>query len=159
MPVARSAWWIRRLVRLSSRARLGRRGGVAVEAALLMPVVLFMLAGIADYGDAARARMALVSAVRSGLQYATHHSADPSRVELAVRGALTGAPDDITVAVAQTCECPDGGEVSCTGTCGVGERRRAFVSIAVEQLHATLMTWPGIDNPTILKASARVRIQ
>lgn len=152
MPPERSPWWIK-------RGRGARAGSVAVETALLAPVILLMLAGAVDYGGAVQERMALVGAVRSGLQYALHHSTDSAQVELAVRGALSGDADTVSVTISQLCECPNGSTVSCSGACAVGERRRSFVDIDVQRSHATLLAWPGIENPTSLTATGRVRIQ
>lgn len=149
---------------LSNDARTGARrgaraGNTAVETALLAPVILFLLAGIVDYGGAVRERMALTSAVRSGLQYALDTGAGPAAVELAVQGALMEEAETTTVAATRFCECPDGDDADCRDRCEDSVPPYEIMQIDARRDYTPLMPWPGIDSPMTLEASARVRIQ
>lgn len=135
-----------------------RSGNVAVEFALIAPVALLMLIGITDYGMAIYDRMQLSSAVRAGVQYAMHHSANPDTVEQVVMSALTIDHAAVTVTAAQVCECPGGAATECDSACPDGARR-TFIRIDAVQQHDALFDYPGISNPTTLQAQAFVRIQ
>ncbi len=135
-----------------------RSGNATVEFALLAPLLMLLVVGLADFGLAVHDRMRLASAVRAGLQYAIHHSANPAQIEQAVLGAVGPLAASTTVSVAEGCECPDGTAVECDDTCPAG-RRRAFVHVRAEQAHAVLLPWPGIETPAVLRAAASVRIQ
>jgi Flp pilus assembly protein TadG len=129
-----------------------------VEFALIAPVAMLMLVGVTDYGMAVYDRMQLSSAVRAGIQYAMHHSANPTTIEQVVMSALTIDHAAVTVTAAQVCECPGGAAAECDETCPDGPRR-TFIRIDVTQQHDALFDYPGISNPTTLQAQAFVRIQ
>ena len=135
-----------------------RSGNAAVEFALIAPVAMLMLVGVTDYGMAVYDRMQLSSAVRAGIQYAMHHSANPATIEQVVMSALTIDHAAVTVTAAQVCECPGGAATDCDGACPDGARR-TFIRIDAVQQHDALFDYPGISNPTTLQAQAFVRIQ
>ena len=63
------------------RRLLDRRdGNIAVEVALAAPVLLIMLAGLADVGRAVLADSRLKSAIRAGLEYAQANSGDTAGI-------------------------------------------------------------------------------
>src|SRR3954449_11084270 len=97
---------------IPSHPARSRSGNVAVEFALIAPVAILMLVGITDYGMAVYDRMQLSSAVRAGIQYALHHSANPAIIEQVVMSALTIDHAAVTVTAAEVCECPAGGETT-----------------------------------------------
>jgi len=143
-----------------TRAARGRArsGNAAVEFALIAPVAMLMLVGVTDYGMAVYDRMQLSSAVRAGIQYAMHHSADPATIEQVVMSALTIDHAAVTVTAAQVCECPGGAAAECDESCPDGPRR-TFIRIDATQQHDALFDYPGISNPTTLQAQAFVRIE
>lgn len=149
-------WWNRS--RRCAIWRVDRAGNVAVEFALVCPVVLMLLAGIVDYGLAINSKMNLSSAVRAGLQHAMQDGVGLVQVEQSVLSALNGNTEDAAVTTTQICECPDGSAVDCFDTCPSG-RRRTFIRIEASRPHATLMSWPGIESPTQLEVTARVRVR
>ena len=145
----------------SHPARNGSRrcsGNAAVEFALIAPVAMLMLVGVTDYGMAVYDRMQLSSAVRAGIQYAMHHSANPATIEQVVMSALTIDHSAVTVTAGEVCECPNGAATGCDETCADGARR-TFIRIGATQQHDALFDYPGISNPTTLRAQAFVRIQ
>jgi uncharacterized membrane protein len=135
-----------------------RAANVAIEFALIAPVAMLMLVGVIDYGMAVYDRMQLSSAVRAGIQYAMHHSANPATIEQVVMSALTIDQSAVTVTAQQVCECPGGAAAECDETCPDGARR-TFIRIEAVQQHDALFDYPGISNPTTLQAQALVRIQ
>ena len=137
----------------SSRAR--RSGNAAVEFALIAPVAMLMLVGVTDYGMAVYDRMQLSSAVRAGIQYAMHHSANPATIEQVVMSALTIDHAAVTVTAAQVCECPGGAAAECDEACPDGPRR-TFIridAIAAARRAVRLSRHLQSDDP----ASAGVR--
>ena len=140
------------------RVSRGRAGNVAVEFALIAPVAMLMLVGVTDYGTAVYDRMQLSSAVRAGIQYAMHHSANPATIEQVVMSALAIDHSAVIVTAGQVCECPSGAAAECDETCPDGARR-TFIRINAVQQHDALFDYPGISNPTTLQAQAFVRIQ
>lgn len=144
---------MRKLFRLKDKS-----GSVAIEMALLAPVLVILLTGMFDFGFAVYERMKLASAVRAGIQYALHHSADPDIVRQTVLGALGAESVGTTVTVSQTSECSDGSAVGADGSCA-NSWRRTFVNISAERPHATLFQYPAVPAPVLLEASASIRVE
>ena len=71
------------------------RGATAVEVALLMPILLFLVMGVIDFGRAMHAQITITQAAREGVRVAALKQPDPvSRTEDAAVGL-----DGIGVAV------------------------------------------------------------
>ncbi len=138
------------------------RASVAVELALLTPVLLFMLIGLIDFGGAIHERMQLTSAARAGVQFAIQSSGnvdDTAGILLAVSRAGELVDANITITTFQFCGCPDGSAASCGGTCGGGGQAGTYVSVTVVEQFKTLLTYPGISNPIALEGEAVFRVR
>ena len=133
-------------------------GNIAVEMALLAPLLIILLTGMFDFGTAINERMKLTSAVRAGIQYAMHHSADPEIVKQTVLGALGAESTGTTVTVSQSAECADGSEVDIDGSCGAA-LKRTFVNISAQRAHETIFNYPAVPAPVSLSATASVRVE
>lgn len=71
------------------------RGATAVEVALLMPILLFLVMGIIDFGRAMHAQITITQAAREGVRVAALKQPDPvSRTEDAAVG-LDGIGVDV----------------------------------------------------------------
>lgn len=139
--------------------KLDCKGAAAVETALLFPVLLLLGAGVADFGFGVYDHMRLTSAVRAGTQTALRSPDDAAAIQAAVEGALELAPDQATVTVAASCECPGGGEVDCAaGVCQSGTMRK-YVSVSVSQPRQWLVDYPLIPKPETLTAEASIRVE
>ncbi len=144
---------LRKLLKLRDKS-----GSVAIEMALLAPVLIILLTGMFDFGFAVFEKMKLASAVRAGIQYALHHSADPDIVKQTVLGALGEESVGTTVTVSQTYECSDGSAVGADGGCG-SSWRRTFVNIEAERPHVTIFKYPAVPAPVLLGAGASIRVE
>ena len=138
------------------------RAAVAVELALLAPVLALMLVGVIDFGGAVYERMQLTSAARAGVQFAiqsVENADDEAGILLAVQNA--GSLDDanVTITTTQFCGCADGAEIDCDGTCGGDLKPGTYVSITVVEKFSTIFPYPGIDNPIILEGMAVLRVK
>ena len=58
------------------------RGSNLVEFALVAPVLVFLLIGIADVGRAFYDYISITNAVREGARYATRHPLDPANANI-----------------------------------------------------------------------------
>ncbi|TWP51332.1 hypothetical protein FKR81_17140 [Lentzea tibetensis] len=73
------------------------RGAMAVELALLLPVLLVVLAGVVDLGDVLRVQVLLQDAAQDGVSYAVRHPGDPAQTRQRVLAANTELAMDAVV--------------------------------------------------------------
>src|SRR6202051_2231434 len=78
-------------VTVGNRLRLfwcDRRAVSAIEFAMIAPIVVMLMLGAYDLGNAAQQQIALQEAVRTGGQYAIHFPTTPTGVWTAVTSAM-----------------------------------------------------------------------
>ncbi|MGA8790778.1 MAG: TadE family protein, partial [Paenarthrobacter sp.] len=97
------------------KSRIKERGAVAVEMAILLPLLLLILIGIMEFGRAYNVQVSLTQAAREGARYAAVHYQDGG---LDVAGtALSAAPalDGLGVNVSDNASsCAPGSNVEVT---------------------------------------------
>lgn len=150
------------------RQRWGNEaGGAAVEFALILPILILMLAGIADLGKMVYVRSVLESAARAGAQASFADPSATATIEAAVQTAITASGIDnvVTPSAAQACECSNGTAVDCTtGTCATGAVRH-YVTVTATTTYTPMINITnlpfglGVDLTTPLTGSSVIRAQ
>lgn len=93
-------------------------GGAIVETALMMPVLVTMLLGAAEFGTAAYTAIEVSNAAMAGVQYGAQ-SASTSGDTTGIQNAAAKDAPDITLGttnVSHTCICSDGSASTCLST-------------------------------------------
>ncbi|TNB70745.1 pilus assembly protein [Arthrobacter sp. BB-1] len=76
------------------------KGAVAVEMAIVLPLLLLILLGIIEFGRVLNIQVSLTQAAREGARYAAIHHGDPSfdvrGATLAAAPTLSGLPVSVT---------------------------------------------------------------
>lgn len=144
-------------------ARLGRsrRGAAAVEFALLAPIVIAALAGLANYGMAMFEKMELESAARAGVQMAITNRAGTTAIQNAVINATSLSLTSGDVTLTESCWCADvSGTETCGNTCSDGDPAQYFMTVSVSKTFDYLFGFDYlIGASTTLTGSAKVRTQ
>ncbi len=138
------------------------RAAVAVELALLAPVLMLMLIGVIDFGGAVYERMQLTSAARAGVQFASQSADnvdDAAGILQAVQNA--GSLDaPVTITTTQFCSCAaDGAAATCGDTCSSGAPAGTYVMITVVEQYKTIFSYPGLGNPITLEGEVVYRVK
>lgn len=134
-----------------------RRGVVAVEMALVAPVLVMFILVLADFGLAANERIKLSGAARAGAQAAMTDPANTARITQAVQQAAAALPSSgLAVTVTTACGCADGSTITCGGTCATG-LPRDYVTVRVAETYALLLTYPGVGSSVNLTGQATLR--
>jgi Flp pilus assembly protein TadG len=163
--------------RLLRRYWLGIRGAVAVEFALLAPILALLALGVYDFGSYTVQKQRLASSAREAAQYAlvaadyffgcrsqygaTGACASDSTVNTALNDAvavgLRSAPAGTTASGASAIfQCTCGGVAtdcklpSCTAP-------KAYVSVRMTGTYPVLLPYPGIPASVAMSASAVIR--
>jgi Flp pilus assembly protein TadG len=130
------------------------RANAAIEFALVAPIFMLLIMGIAEFGFITRERSTLDAAARAGLQVILKDPLDTAEAEVL---ALAMAPDAAVDALA-ACECPDGTPTACNTTCS-GQLPLRFVTVTATVEWPLLFPWPGLSDPMILGSLAEGRTQ
>lgn len=142
-------------------------GAAAVEFALILPILVLMLAGIADLGRMVYIRSVLESAARAGVQASFADPSATATIEAAVQTAIaaSGITNVVTPSASQACECSNGTGVDCTtGTCTPGSVRH-YVTVTATTTYTPMINITnlpfglGVDLTTVLTGSSVIRAQ
>ncbi len=137
-------------------AKLSRRGAAAVEFALLVPVVLAGLTGVANYGLAIFEKIELESAARAGAQMAIRDRENTSAIQQTTVDStnLTITTDDVSVSTA--CRCADiDSTATCGTTCADNEPTQFYTTVTVTKNFTLLLLGTNVT----LSESVTVRTQ
>ena len=130
MKVTERARWLRDgfLASLAASAR----GAAAVEFALLVPVILAGLTGVANYGLAMYEKMELVSAARAGAQMAIRDRTATTSIAQIVVDSTNLSITTSDVSTSETCWCADiDATFTCGTTCADGDPSQYFMTVTV----------------------------
>lgn len=147
--------------RKGQRLATAEDGSMALEFALLAPVLLLLAVAIIDIASAANRQIQLVGAVRAGVQLAVDRPPTPATLhEIAsiVRGTGPEAHDDDAqaVVVEMFCEGADGARLAC-GVDPAGEA--TYVSIAFTESWAPTLTYSLVRQAVPLAARQIIRVR
>jgi len=137
-------------------AACSERGAAAVEFALIIPVVLAALTGIANYGLAMYNKMELVGAARAGAQQAIIDRTDTTAIKNAVVNSSNVGITSADVTTTESYLCADGTVVSLsTDTCVNNDPLQYFMTVTANQNFTLLLLGTTIS----LSGSVKVRTQ
>jgi Flp pilus assembly protein TadG len=138
-----------------------RDGSMALEFALMAPVLLLLAVAVIDFGGAVNRQMQLVGAVRAGVQLAVARppsagtlSEIRSVVQLAAGERSEGTQE---LVVDLFCEQADGAPIACGS--GADQALATFVSIRVTEAWSPTLTYPLLRQAVPLAAGQTVRVR
>jgi Flp pilus assembly protein TadG len=138
-----------------------RRGTASIEFALILPLLLFLVAGVVDYTMLMRAAIAVGDAARAGAQFGSLNTANSANVSGMQSAALNAAPDisGISASAAQVCKCSNGSTVNCSGgTCPSGPVR-TYAQVTVKTTVSPIFSYPQLGYTGAVVAMATMRAQ
>jgi Flp pilus assembly protein TadG len=147
---------------LRPAARGPGTGTVAIEAALILPLLVLLFTALFDIGVAAYESMRVQAAAEAGAQYAAKYTWDPDAVAAIVAGASGHDPIAADPAPVQFCGCPTGGTLAtlaCGATCTDGTRPSVYARVSASVTHFTVLDYPALPKPLTLTAQAITRLQ
>ena len=151
---------LKALIRSFGRSRTG---AVAVEFAVITPVVVVLTVGAWDIGRLINTTTSLTNLSRSGLQYAMSKYWDAEEVRDAVLAeAARQSMNNVTVTVQATCQCSDGSvpaDCASTNACGGTEAVQIFTKVSASKSYGATIPFPGITTSTSFTRSSKVRVR
>ena len=137
----------------------GEDGSSVVELALLMPVLVLVLVGAVDYGQAYYVGIEVASAAEAGTTYGVANPSDTAGMQSA---ALLDANDVPTMTATATsgCECSDGTSVvaGCSPVPSCVYNRLNYVDVSTTVSYRPMLVYPLLPATLTLKGHSRMRI-
>jgi len=134
-------------------------GASVVEVALLMPVLLLMLVGAVDFGQAYYSAIEVEAAAEAGALYGTQQPTDTAGMQAA---AILDAPDvtGLTATATYGCQCSDGTGVSlnCSSApTNCSSNVVNYVQVSTSATYTAILRFPGIPITIPLSSVVRMR--
>lgn len=145
------------------------RGQGVLEAALIAPILMFILLGVVEAGRMMYLSVALEHAADAAAEYGATTTTDADLV-----GMQSAATNDIEasglfsklypanafVATAGNfCQCSNGASTSCTNNNCSSGAFAVFVQVKTSATYATLVNYPGLPSAFTMNAQATLRVQ
>jgi hypothetical protein len=136
-------------------------GAAAVELAVILPVLVLLSLGVAEFGRLHFTAIAVANAAKAGAQFGAQSTVTSSDTAAINQAARNEAADisPIMTSSSHFCRCPDGSTPSCSDTCvgyGVPE---VFVQVSATKSVAFLMSYPGLPSRITVTRRATFRVQ
>lgn len=132
-------------------------GNLAVEFALVVPILMAVALGTFDGARLFLAQLHVISAAQAGAQYGRRDMLTASDSEGMIRAARADAGDmPMDVAARQFCACTI--EVACGSSCAPGEFAPHYVEVSTVADVRLLFGFPGFGNPMRIEGSRVVRV-
>lgn len=137
--------------------RKSERGSAAVETALILSAIAFMIPALFDLSDLISASQKLSGGLRAGAEYGFSQYENTSVIQDIVRNAsgLTPSASVTVVTTAPFCEC-DGVSATCGSLCADGDAAAAFVTITAT--YPVDLNYGYLGNPYNLSRETTVRV-
>lgn len=142
------------------RLSKGDSGQAIVELAMIVPVALMLLLGVAEIGRYAYASIVANSAARAGVQYAAQNRVTASDNAQIIQAAQADAPElpNLTITPSHYCTCADGSSSSCETTdCG-GSRIIEYVKVDTETQLPSIFGYSAFPKVLSVKGEDIMRV-
>lgn len=127
-------------------------GAVAVEFALIVPLFIVLVLGIAEFGRAFNIQVSLSEAGREASRYAAIHCSEAGYSDSAAQSAGVAAAPSVTLGAANITMSYSG-----TGTCSSGNNAVASVSYTTSWMTGFPALIPGMPSTLTVKGTGVMR--
>lgn len=142
--------------------RLGRceSGEIAVEFAFIVPILLLLMIGAADFGRLGMRYAEAQSVANAGVHYAVQNQAKVSDVDGIAAAALADAMSPtMAVTVGSYCQCANAVPQSCGSACDDDEYAPMYVSVTATDTLDLLFPYPAISKTQTITAASEGRVR
>jgi Flp pilus assembly protein TadG len=168
---------IANLIGLLRRRRVDwKRGSIAIEFAIALPVLATLILGVYDYGALMYTSASLRAATRAGGEYAKAYWNNPSVSNVATATLqqvctalgltlVSGSCSPVTPSVSTSCTCADNASVTpcppssnpCTSNSNPGVL--LYVTVTASESFSPMFPWASLVFPSLVTSSTVIRTQ
>jgi Flp pilus assembly protein TadG len=106
-------------------------GNVAIEFALMLPVLFLLFSGVVNFGLILINQNQLNGVVSAGMLFAFGNSSVPAAVQAAMTNSTTNL-NPLSVTATTFCRCPNGTTPLCTATCPGNVPPAKYVTVTAQ---------------------------
>lgn len=134
-------------------------GSSIVELALVVPVLIMILVGAADFGRAYWMSIQLASAAEAGAVYGVNNPTDIAGIQSAAQMDAPSVPG-LTATASYGCECSDGSNAvaSCSATPTCQANYINYVNVSTTATYKFLLSYPAFASSIKLSSKSRMRV-
>jgi Flp pilus assembly protein TadG len=153
------SWFPDRTFRCRREAK-SDSGQALVELAVMLPVALTLLLGIAEIGRYANASIVVGHAARAGVQYAAQNRVAASSTAQIIQAAQADAPgfSNLTVTPSYYCTCADGSSSTCQPTDCQGSRIIEYTKVDTQTVIQSIFHYPSLPQSFVVRGEAIMRV-
>jgi Flp pilus assembly protein TadG len=133
-----------------------KNGTAAVEFALIVPMLFFVLSGIFNFGLILIKKEKLNSVINAGMLYAIQSNSSLPNIQTQMTSATNINP--LTISTNQFCACSDGSTVVCTAKCTGNVTPGTYINMTASSKVSLVAPDFIISNPYSISATATIRI-
>ena len=131
------------------------RASVAIEMAIIAPVLIFLVFGIVDYAMYVMDSMRVAKGVASAVQFAMYNSDNDEGIRQVAYTASKFTSSQASIDIQHLCECPNTG--SCANNCPNDNHQKIFVSVAMQYPYTPMIPFPFVTS-AIISRSASIQV-
>ncbi len=131
------------------------KGNVAIELAIVLPLIFLLLSGIVNFGLILANKNQVNAVVSVGMLYAFGNSSNTAAIIAAMQNATNLTP--LTVTATQFCECSNGTKPACSSTCTGGGAPGSYVTVTAQSQVNLFALDFIIANPFTTKVQGTIR--
>lgn len=137
-----------------------KEGAAAVEFALLAPLFIMLIMGIADFGVYVNKSMQLENLARAAVEYVVKGGDEENVQSDILEASLPPSElEEVTAEGETTCECSSSGTAGVCGTsCENGAYQRRFYSMSITRTYNPLFAYPGLPEQIVITGAARLQV-
>jgi Flp pilus assembly protein TadG len=128
------------------------RASVAIETAIIAPVLIFLVLGIVDYAMYVMDSMRVAKGVASAVQFAMYNSDNDDGIRQVAYTASKFTSSQASIDIQHLCECPNTG--TCADNCPNDNHKKIFVSVAMQYPYTPTMPFPFVTSSTISRSAS-----
>jgi Flp pilus assembly protein TadG len=146
---------------MASRSFLkARRGGAAVELAVLFPIILLILIGIVDYGRVFYTWVQVSNAARAGAEWGGQDFSKETNTDSMTAVAKADGADagTLTPVSSYFCECVGAANPTCAA-CAGGAAPEVYTRVVISKTVNMFLAYPGLPSSITISRTAIFRSQ
>ena len=132
----------------------------ALELAVVIPVLLLLALGVAEYGRVYFTAIKVANAATAGAQYGAQNSGTTDSAFVNPVARNDAGDPTVVVSSNRSCRCPDSeATVLCSTTCAGYGSPQFFVSVTVSKSVPLLLKYPGLPPTIPVSRTTTIRVQ